>query len=118
MKYGYAGVQTNGVKEFWEKVDIKGEDDCWDWQWGCFQNGYGNFKTGYQPWKAHRFALTISVGPSPIDKPLAIHSCHNRKCCNPAHLRWGTHKENMAERAARKLPPHNLGKIWLKDTWI
>ncbi|WP_369074505.1 helix-turn-helix domain-containing protein [Rhizobium ruizarguesonis] len=26
-----------------------------------------------------------------------LHSCDNKLCCNPAHLRWGTQSENVLE---------------------
>ena len=27
------------VKRFWEQVDIKGEDDCWEWKGATRKNG-------------------------------------------------------------------------------
>ena len=51
---------------------------------------------------AHRLALWASTGELPGEEVLALHACDVRVCANPAHLRWGTHGENMAERSARE----------------
>ena len=109
MNYGSGGVQRNSVKDFWDKVDIKGPDDCWLWKEGTWHNGYGRFKWNYQSWRAHRFALVI-VGSLPADSQDRVrHLCNNRKCCNPAHLAWGTHADNMKDRVARRIPAWNKG---------
>lgn len=100
MQYGSGGVQRNTEKEFWAKIQIGSEDECWNWLWACFDNGYGKFKQAYQSIRAHRKALVLTEGEAPFNKPLALHTCHNRKCCNPKHLYWGTHKENMQIRTA------------------
>lgn len=49
-----------------------------------------------------RLALSESgSGEMPPSNVHALHSCDVRLCCNPAHLRWGTHQENMRDRAER-----------------
>lgn len=85
---------------FWEKVDIQGEDECWNWL-ACLydKDGYGGFILNGKNERSHRVALSMVNGPPPDDKPQALHSCkQNRLCCNPNHLRWGTHQENMIDR--------------------
>ena len=46
---------------------------------------------------AHRLVLWALEGP-PVhgDKQECMHICCNKMCLNPAHLAWGTHKQNMA----------------------
>jgi hypothetical protein len=86
-------------KRFWEMV-CQGQS-CWEWQ-GCKDsNGYGRVMLNGVRKRAHRYALIFSTG---CDRPEleALHSCDNPGCCNPAHLRWGSHKENMADRKNRK----------------
>lgn len=35
------------------------------------------------------------------DGRFALHSCDNPPCVNPAHLRWGSHADNMTDAADR-----------------
>lgn len=107
MRYEPGGVAKNTADDFWSKVDIRAEDECWPWKEGTWSNGYGRYKQNYQSVRAHRVALVLFKGVPEDGGLLALHSCHNRLCCNPYHLRWGTHKENMLDRAARKLPAWN-----------
>jgi hypothetical protein len=107
MQYNGNGVRKNTNDDFWDKVDIKGPEECWPWKEAVFTNGYGRFKRNYQSLRAHRVALEDSKGPPMHKSLLALHSCHNRLCCNPRHLRWGTHEENMEDRRARAIPAWN-----------
>lgn len=81
--------------EIWfkTKIQIK-ENGCWEWV-GCrIWNGYGRVRNGKRPVLAHRRIYRLLVGPIPRGKVLD-HSCRNRPCVNPAHLRPMTGKENV-----------------------
>lgn len=51
----------------------------------------------YKGQRVHRLICIAVHGLPPEDKPLALHSCSNRRCCNPHHLRWGDVKENTKD---------------------
>jgi hypothetical protein len=82
------------LQDFWSHVDPASADMCWEWGRGVGNNGYGRCSIGSHQTYAHRVAYSLSYGP--IEKGLFVrHLCHNRKCCNPAHLATGTHQDNM-----------------------
>ena len=83
---------------FWAKVDVRGPDECWPWTGAKAPGGYGSFSFEGLRHRANRAALIVTLGDQPeMD---ALHLCHNAPCCNPAHLKWGTHKENMDHKSA------------------
>ena len=92
---------------FWEKVDTSGGPDaCWPWTAGRTTRShgpsvyyYGLIRAGDGERRillAHRVALMLDTGEMPEDRD-ACHTCDNTLCCNPAHLFWGSHRENMLD---------------------
>ncbi len=49
---------------------------------------------------AHQFAALLEIGPS--NGRYVLHSCDNRICCNPAHLRYGTQRDNVHDAISRQ----------------
>lgn len=80
---------------FWAKVDRSG--DCWEWTGSRYRNGYGQFgvtKDGkFAKALPHRISYAFTHGPIPLDMQID-HTCHNRACVNPEHLRLATCKQN------------------------
>ena len=72
---------------------------CWTWT-GHATDGYGRMRVSGKMAGAHRLAYELFVGPVP-DGMHVLHSCDNRRCVNPAHLRVGTHADNMNDKRLR-----------------
>lgn len=83
------------MKRFWDKVDVKGPDDCWEWQASRGSRGYGQawWKPVNKAIGAHRVAYMLEHG-DPGEGMQVAHTCHNKLCCNPAHLQAQTNTEN------------------------
>lgn len=73
-------------------------ETCWEWTASLDEDGYGRFTSPER--LAHRFAYRYYKGEL-IPGLLVLHSCDNRKCCNPEHLRLGTAKENSDDCITR-----------------
>jgi hypothetical protein len=76
------------------------ESGCHEWLGAKTINGYGLVSVGGKSHRAHRVAYELCNGAIP-DGLLILHSCDNRSCVNPAHLRAGTQAENMQEMVAK-----------------
>ena len=86
------------VKNFWDKVDVRGSDECWPWIGSCNSKGRGHLMVNYKMYNAARIAYIIAY----VTVPEGMSVCHSDRCTsancvNPYHLRLGTHRDNWLD---------------------
>lgn len=74
---------------------------CWIWTRGCSGDGYGRLRVNGADVSTHRLAWSLANGAIPAGAHV-LHNCDMPLCVNPAHLRLGSHAENMADKAQRQ----------------
>lgn len=105
-------IPIEAIGRFWNKVNRRGPNDCWEWtgtrdqvKGGAAGRQWGNYGVFYVDKKrcrikAHRIAYCLTHGDIPTWVKVR-HTCDNPPCCNPAHLVAGTHKQNMDDMQRR-----------------
>ncbi len=90
------------MERFWDKVDVKGPDDCWLWTACCTGAGYGQIRIAGVTIYAHRLSWEMANYDIP-DGMCVLHTCsgrypsgsfENRRCVNPEHLYVGSDQDN------------------------
>lgn len=97
--------------KFWDKV-LK-TDSCWVWVGARTTAGYGMIKRKDKNHYCHRYVLEL-LGHNLTNK-VVLHTCDTPHCCNPAHLKIGTHADNVADKVDKDRQPKgslcNLSKL-------
>lgn len=88
---------------FIEKIEVRASG-CHEWSGARDTCGYGQFWTGRDFMRAHRYVWEQNFGPIP-EGLLVLHRCDNPPCVNPAHLFLGTQKDNMQDRVRKGRVP-------------
>ena len=79
------------------KIIVDSVTDCWVWQGGKNNINYGMIRDGNKMRTVHRVSYEEhSLTKIPPGMSI-MHSCDNTLCANPAHLRVGTHQQNMRD---------------------
>jgi hypothetical protein len=73
---------------------------CWTWTGSIANSGYGVLNVQGKIKTAHRLALEL-LGEN-ISGKHVLHSCDNKSCVNPLHLRSGTDSDNVKDTMDRK----------------
>jgi hypothetical protein len=105
-------------ERFWEKVDRRSADECWEWMAALHSTGYGVIGRGGRKdgiVRAHRLSWEIHFGPVP-DGLFVLHRCDNRPCVNPRHLFVGTNQDNVDDMHAKGRDTRGEKCPWAKLT--
>jgi hypothetical protein len=101
---------------YWAKVEES--EGCWLWTAATVPSGYGIFHhRDNHCSQAHRVSFEMVNGAIP-DRMQVDHTCHNRRCVKPEHLRLVTQKqngENRADAANQNSKSGVRGVQWRKD---
>lgn len=93
-----------GVQWIEDNINNAGED-CIIWPFNkSKKTGYGTLTAHYKNHLAHRYVCLMIHGQPPSKSHQAAHSCGNRLCVNPNHLRWATPIENTADKKTSRNP--------------
>jgi hypothetical protein len=98
------------LAHFWANVALPDENGCMLWMGTRTSQGYGQVSMEGKKAQAHRVALLVAEGPPPCSGWVAAHApviCHRPDCVAPAHLRWATQAQNMADK--RQDDTENIG---------
>ena len=89
------------AERFWEKVEVRADDECWPWQGARGRHGYGNIGDGNgKTLRAHRVSYSLHVGPIP-DGLVIGHHCDHPWCVNPAHLFAASQHDNLLDMSRK-----------------
>ena len=82
---------------------IKQPSGCWECQGYAVAGGYIQISVGsrahppYRRKRAHVAAWEEANGRAVPQGLEVMHACDNPRCCNPAHLSVGTHRDNILD---------------------
>lgn len=66
----------------WDRIDRRGEDECWLWLGARDRAGFGVIVITGKKWRVHRYVYTLTHGEFVGQ---LRHTCERRICVNPAH---------------------------------
>ncbi len=89
-------LNNNDINRFWKYVDVRGDNECWEWTAGKSDWGYGLLTVSGKRLKASRISWWIHKNQDPWELDV-LHTCDNPPCCNPNHLFLGTQKDNSQD---------------------
>ena len=96
--------KTNQPRDIFLQIDMVGgiPTECWPWKGKVnAKDGRPYFTIQGKRRPVYVLALELYKGEEANGR-IARHSCDNPICCNPHHLVWGTHQDNMNDMKERE----------------
>lgn len=110
-------LNSKDVKRFWNGVEIKEIDQCWNWKHSTTGNGHGMICINGRKINVHRVSYMLHNNTEIPKGKVICHTCDNKKCCNPNHLYCGTQGDNLRDRYLRGSKERGQklfsGEVWL-----
>ena len=101
----------NRPVDVFKHIDMSGgnENECWEWKGRLNpKDNRPYFTIAGQRRPSYAVVLELYTGEEAKGR-VARHKCDNSVCCNPHHLIWGDHQDNMNDMKERER--HGLPKI-------
>lgn len=97
--------------------EVNEKTGCWQWKKCRSANEYGKIHSGTSPTillSTHVAMYQVLNGPVPTGM-VVMHTCDNKPCCNPDHLRLGTPQDNIRDAFEKSIMPqgekHSFAKL-------
>ena len=100
MARGRPKSELSLLERLLNKVVINDVTDCWEYQGGKNNIGYGMIRDENKMRTTHRVSYEEHNGKIPAGL-CVLHKCDNPKCCNPNHLWLGTHQQNSDDMISK-----------------
>lgn len=91
----------SGIDRIDERIVTVPECGCWIWTGAINSRGYGTVTFGNRCEYIHRFMWRLHRKKPIPDGMVLMHRCDTRCCCNPDHLRPGSHRANMRDMVSK-----------------
>lgn len=91
------GDQGTLLERLLNKIVINQHTDCWEWQGGTNNIGYGMIRDEKKMRTTHRVSYEEHNNTKIPRFMCVCHTCDNPKCVNPKHLWLGTMMDNVKD---------------------
>ena len=98
-----SGLMPNKPTDVFKRLSTLAPNECWEW------TGEYNTKRRTPYWNLngkkvipYRTVYELTHGVKLERTQMILHSCDNRRCCNPDHMKVGTHEQNMKDMTDRE----------------
>ena len=112
-------MKKNKGADVFTKINMHNGDQsvCWEWR-GTVDKDRPYYFVNKRKWIAYRLVFNLTNEEELRNDEVVRHSCDNGGapicCCNPVHLKRGSHQDNMRdmrERSRHGMPAHTVKNI-------